>query len=78
MQINKNSLLNNSSLYLKQHADNPVNWQLWTKDTDLKNKAYILSVGYASCHWCHVMARESFEDENCENYERIFYKYKSR
>ena len=66
MQINKNSLLNNSSLYLKQHADNPVNWQLWTKDTldfaKKNKKPILLSVGYASCHWCHVMARESFED----------------
>ena len=64
MQINKNSLLNNPSLYLKQHADNPVNWQLWTDTLDFaKNKKPILlSVGYASCHWCHVMARESFED----------------
>ena len=66
MQINKNSLLNNSSLYLKQHADNPVNWQLWTKDTldfaKKNKKPILLSVGYASCHWCHVMACESFED----------------
>ena len=66
MQINKNSLLNNSSLYLKQHADNPVNWQLWEKDTldfaKKNKKPILLSVGYASCHWCHVMARESFED----------------
>ncbi len=67
MKINKNSLLNNSSLYLKQHADNPVNWQLWAKDTldfaKKNKKPILLSVGYASCHWCHVMARESFEDE---------------
>ena len=66
MQINKNSLSNNPSLYLKQHADNPVNWQLWTKDTldfaKKNKKPILLSVGYASCHWCHVMAHESFED----------------
>ena len=67
MSIDKNILANDSSPYLQQHKDNPVNWQVWSKDilqTAKKNKKPILlSVGYASCHWCHVMAHESFEDK---------------
>ena len=67
MQINKNILSNDLSPYLKQHKDNPVNWQIWSKrnfrilQNKIKNQFY-LSIGYASCHWCHVMAHESFED----------------
>ncbi len=65
-QINKNILSEDLSPYLKQHQDNPVNWQTWSKET-LKfakqtKKPILLSIGYASCHWCHVMAHESFED----------------
>ncbi len=67
IQINKNILSDDLSPYLKQHKDNPVNWQIWSKETlqfAKKNKKPILvSIGYASCHWCHVMAHESFEDE---------------
>jgi len=67
MSINQNTLANDPSPYLQQHKDNPVNWQVWSKDileTAKKNKKPILlSVGYASCHWCHVMAHESFEDK---------------
>ena len=66
-QINKNILSNELSPYLKQHQKNPVNWQIWSKETldyTKKNKRpIILSIGYASCHWCHVMAHESFEDK---------------
>ena len=66
MKINKNVLSDDLSPYLKQHKDNPVFWQKWNKDTlefARKNKRPILlSIGYASCHWCHVMAHESFED----------------
>ncbi len=65
-QINKNILSGHLSPYLKQHKDNPVNWQTWSKfslDFAKKNKKPILlSIGYSSCHWCHVMAHESFED----------------
>ncbi len=65
-QINKNNLSNDLSPYLQQHKNNPVNWQTWSKnslDYAKKNKKPILlSIGYASCHWCHVMAHESFED----------------
>ncbi|MDC0938162.1 DUF255 domain-containing protein [Pelagibacteraceae bacterium] len=67
MSINQNILASDPSPYLQQHKDNPVNWQVWSKDileTAKKNKKPILlSIGYASCHWCHVMAHESFEDK---------------
>ena len=66
IKINENILSSNSSPYLQQHKDNPVNWQIWSKEVlefSKKNKKPILlSIGYASCHWCHVMAHESFED----------------
>ena len=67
MSINQNTLASDPSPYLQQHKDNPVNWQVWSKnilETAKKNKKPILlSIGYASCHWCHVMAHESFEDK---------------
>ena len=67
LEINKNNLFEDSSPYLQQHKKNPVNWQVWSKEileTEKKKKIPILlSVGYASCHWCHVMAHESFEDQ---------------
>jgi len=61
-----NELGNETSPYLLQHKDNPVHWVAWS-DTALQrakseNKPILLSVGYAACHWCHVMAHESFED----------------
>ena len=62
-----NSLIHESSPYLLQHAHNPVNWHPWGQEVlDLAksdNKLLIISVGYAACHWCHVMEHESFEDE---------------
>tara|TARA_Y100000590_G_scaffold438907_1_gene562277 strand:+ start:130 stop:2079 length:1950 start_codon:yes stop_codon:yes gene_type:complete len=62
----ENQLKNEKSPYLKQHKDNPVNWLPWKKEIleKAKNekKPIFLSVGYASCHWCHVMAHESFEN----------------
>lgn len=62
-----NKLQNESSLYLKQHQHNPVNWFPWTEEALQKaqkeNKLIIVSIGYSSCHWCHVMERQSFEDE---------------
>lgn len=55
-----------ASPYLQQHKDNPVHWQVWgdsaLKEADRSGKPILLSVGYAACHWCHVMAHESFED----------------
>ena len=62
-----NQLKTEKSPYLKQHENNPVDWYAWNKETLLKakteKKPIFLSVGYASCHWCHVMAHESFEDQ---------------
>ena len=62
-----NLLKKEKSPYLKQHEDNPVDWYAWNKETLIKakeeKKPIFLSVGYASCHWCHVMAHESFEDQ---------------
>ena len=61
-----NRLLLESSPYLQQHAHNPVNWYSWSDDALLKakteNKPIFLSIGYSTCHWCHVMERESFEN----------------
>ena len=71
IKFNKNILSEDLSPYLRQHKNNPVNWQIWSKDTlefATKNKKPILlSIGYASCHWCHVMAHESFEDYETAN-----------
>ena len=62
-----NRLINSTSPYLQQHADNPVDWHEWGPDTLQlardSGKPILLSVGYSACHWCHVMAHESFEDE---------------
>ena len=61
-----NQLKDAASPYLLQHADNPVHWRMWTPETLAEakrvDKPILLSVGYAACHWCHVMAHESFED----------------
>lgn len=61
-----NQLTNSTSPYLLQHADNPVDWHPWGEEALTKaraeNKPIFLSIGYAACHWCHVMAHESFED----------------
>ncbi len=66
ININKNNLKNDPSPYLQQHKNNPVNWQTWSSETlyiaKSNSKPILLSIGYASCHWCHVMAHESFED----------------
>jgi uncharacterized protein len=67
----KNNLYLESSPYLEQHKDNPVHWQIWSKDVlafaKANTKPILLSIGYSSCHWCHVMAHESFEDEETAN-----------
>jgi uncharacterized protein YyaL (SSP411 family) len=61
-----NDLIHETSPYLLQHAHNPVNWKAWNDETLAEaketNKLILISVGYAACHWCHVMERESFED----------------
>jgi uncharacterized protein len=62
-----NSLIKESSPYLLQHANNPVNWFAWNDETlalaKRENKLILVSIGYSACHWCHVMEHESFEDE---------------
>ena len=67
IDINKNNLIENPSPYLQQHKKNPVNWQIWSNEifelAKNNSKPILLSIGYASCHWCHVMAHESFEDQ---------------
>ena len=66
-----NQLINEKSPYLLQHAKNPVNWFPWSEEAFKKakdeNKPIFLSIGYSTCHWCHVMAHESFEDEEIGN-----------
>ncbi len=66
-----NRLANETSPYLCQHADNPVDWWAWGTDAFAEakrtGKPIILSIGYAACHWCHIMAHESFEDEETAN-----------
>ena len=62
-----NDLINETSPYLLQHAHNPVNWRPWSpsalEDAKKEDKLVLVSVGYSSCHWCHVMEEETFEDE---------------
>ncbi len=62
-----NTLAAATSPYLRQHADNPVHWQQWTPEAlaeaASRDVPILLSIGYAACHWCHVMAHESFEDD---------------
>jgi uncharacterized protein len=61
-----NRLAQETSPYLQQHADNPVDWHAWSPEAltlaRSQNKPILLSIGYSACHWCHVMAHESFED----------------
>ncbi len=72
-----NELNGETSLYLRQHADNPVNWQPWCDDAlseaRERDLPILLSIGYSACHWCHVMAHESFEDiETAEQMNSLF------
>ena len=72
-----NQLINETSPYLLQHAHNPVDWHPWgpgaLDKARRENKPILLSVGYSACHWCHVMAHESFEDpETAELMNRLF------
>jgi len=65
--MHTNALIHEDSPYLLQHAHNPVDWMAWNETSLLKakeeNKLIFLSIGYSTCHWCHVMERETFEDE---------------
>src|SRR5262245_45219477 len=66
--LTPNRLATESSLYLRQHANNPVDWYPWGPEALAKSKELhrpiFLSVGYSACHWCHVMEHESFEDSS--------------
>ncbi len=77
IDVNKNNLINDPSPYLQQHKKNPVHWQTWSKDikeiAKKNSKPILLSIGYASCHWCHVMAHESFEDQETANLMNKFF-----
>jgi len=67
MKNNPNRLINEKSPYLLQHAHNPVDWFAWSEEAFEKaakeDKPVFLSIGYSTCHWCHVMENESFENE---------------
>jgi uncharacterized protein YyaL (SSP411 family) len=66
-QKQKNALIHEKSPYLLQHAYNPVHWYPWEDEVleraKKENKLIFLSIGYSACHWCHVMEKESFQDE---------------
>ena len=70
--VHTNRLADETSPYLLQHAHNPVDWWPWGPDAltraQLLDRPVFLSIGYAACHWCHVMERESFEDEQTADY----------
>ncbi|MFF8671031.1 thioredoxin domain-containing protein [Streptomyces sp. NPDC015242] len=72
-----NRLAHETSPYLLQHADNPVDWWPWSaeafEEARKRNVPVLLSVGYSSCHWCHVMAHESFEDQETAEYLNAHY-----
>ena len=63
-----NRLINETSPYLLQHANNPVDWYSWGEEAleraKREDKPILLSIGYSACHWCHVMERESFENDS--------------
>ena len=65
-KVKANNLIHEKSPYLLQHANNPINWYPWGDEAFDKakkeDKPIFLSIGYSTCHWCHVMAHESFED----------------
>jgi len=67
MKRHTNALIKETSPYLQQHAHNPVPWYPWNEESlalaKKENKPILLSIGYSACHWCHVMAHESFENE---------------
>mgnify|MGYP001561408416 FL=1 len=72
MQFNQNNLNQANSPYLRQHKNNPIHWQEWSRDVlnyaKQNNKIIFLSIGYSTCHWCHVMANEAFSDKEIADY----------
>ena len=80
---NANRLINENSPYLLQHAHNPVDWYPWGPEAlnkaQKENKPIFLNIGYAACHWCHVMEHESFEDsETATLMNELFWKHLNR
>ena len=77
IEIKKNNLGQDPSPYLQQHKTNPVFWQIWSKEilqyAKKNSKPILLSIGYSSCHWCHVMAHESFEDQQTADLMNKFF-----
>src|SRR5205807_9752306 len=67
LEVVANRLANETSPYLLQHKDNPVDWYAWGEEALARardeDRPILLSIGYAACHWCHVLAHESFENE---------------
>lgn len=72
-----NRLIKETSPYLLQHAYNPVDWYPWCDEAFEKaqkeNRLIFLSIGYSTCHWCHKMAHDTFEDKETAQYVYIFY-----
>ena len=72
IKLEENNLNQETSAYLLQHAKNPINWQRWDEMLYTKQnpneKLLVVSIGYSSCHWCHVMEKETFEDEEVATY----------
>lgn len=77
MEIKTNRLNTSNSLYLQQHADDPVHWQPWSdcilEQAKQENKLIFVSIGYSACHWCHVMAHESFRNNDIAQYLNDYY-----
>ena len=79
MRENKipNKLINEKSAYLRQHVYNLVNWYTWNEEVfakaQIEDKPIFLSIGYSSCHWCHVMALECFENKKIADYLNEFF-----
>jgi len=77
MLLNTNNLNQETSPYLLQHAQNPVFWQAWDatvyQEQNKSNKLLIVSIGYSSCHWCHVMEDETFEDQEVADFMNTYF-----
>ncbi len=83
LDLFRNNLDKSSSPYLRQHAKNPIWWQEWSsevlEEAVRENKPLFVSVGYATCHWCHVMAADAFSDRITADYlNKHFTKWKRR
>lgn len=72
IDISRNNLDKSRSPYLRQHADNPIHWQEWSKEiltiAKQEQKKIFVSIGYSTCHWCHVMAKEAFSNQEIAQY----------